>query len=148
MRHTRLLTILCVCLILPPGCTTFGRLPKHREQVRHGLLTTGLHRDAFLAEWGYPTRTATLTGEEMVEARMFAGRGSFSKSRRAYDVWEYPDREVTLVFSGARLVAWETDKTVEQLSSGHQAQPEAVDPGDARETPGGLLGHPSAGGAR
>jgi len=35
------------------GCT----MEKHREQVREGFLSRGLHRDAFVEEWGPPSRT-------------------------------------------------------------------------------------------
>ena len=50
----------------------------------------------------------------MIEANWFLG-GSVFVGSRIYDTWEYPDRGVTLLFYRYRLVAWQTDKTVEEL---------------------------------
>jgi len=87
------------------------KLAQHRKQVAAGLLTTGLRNDAFLAEWGSPDRTYTKNGKELVEA----GFRLFFKGHRVLDVWEYTEREVTLVFRGRGLVTWKTEKTVSEL---------------------------------
>src|SRR5438552_19012492 len=87
---------------LGPSCA----IDRQREQIRTGLLTQGLHRQAFLAEWGLPTKTSTLSGDDTTRVGWADGAGFFFKGRAIYDVWEYRDREVTLVFERMRLVTW------------------------------------------
>ena len=41
--------------------------------------------------------------------------GQVQRGDRVYHVWEYDDREVTLLFHHYELVAWRTEKTVEEL---------------------------------
>jgi hypothetical protein len=101
-------------------------MARHREQVRNGMLTTGLAGEAFLEEWGPPTRTSTMTGDEVTRAEWmgmsggYSGSfsGSFTKGKQGYDVWDYAG-EVILVFVSSRghlrLVTWKTEKTVSQL---------------------------------
>jgi hypothetical protein len=92
---------LALVLVMAGGCT----MQKHREQVRQGLLTRGLHREAFVREWGPPSRTFPLQGKESV-LRVTAW-GSYLE-KPVYDVWEYRERYTCLVFDGVRLVSWET----------------------------------------
>ena len=96
---------------LTVGCA----MAHNRAQIRQGLLTRGLLRDAFLAEWGPPTRTSTLTGDDSTRVGWGGGAGFFFKGKAVYDVWEYQDRGVTLVFEGSRLATWKTDKTTFEL---------------------------------
>ncbi len=104
-------------LILLNACI----MSRHREQVRNGVLMTGLNGKAFLEEWGPPTRTSTMTGEEAARADWAGGSGffsgSFTKGKQSYDVWDYG--EVMLVFEpvrgNLRLVAWKSDMNVAQL---------------------------------
>src|ERR1043165_6695975 len=86
------------------GCA----MARHREQVRQGLLTRGLHRDAFLKEWGQPTMTYTVESPDMVMKR-----DPFTSSwrRPIYEVWEYRERATCLTFEGVRLMEWELDKS-------------------------------------
>jgi hypothetical protein len=80
---------------------------------------TGLSRDAFEEVWGLPTRTSTISGEEITKGGFAGGGGGeggfFFKGKETYDVWEYDDRGVILVFHGDRLATWKTDKTVQEL---------------------------------
>jgi hypothetical protein len=86
------------------GCA----MARHREQVRQGLLTRGLHRDAFLKEWGPPTRTYTVESPDPV-----LKLDPITSSWRwpIYEVWEYHDRAICLTFEGVRLMEWERDKS-------------------------------------
>jgi hypothetical protein len=111
-RNSLLASLLVLVIIAASGCA----IERHRANIRDGLLIRGLHWDAFLKEWGYPNRTATITGEEAIEAGWNSYGGSFSKGRAAYDLWEYSDPAVTLVFHRQRLVSWKTDLTVQELS--------------------------------
>lgn len=106
----RVLAILSLVFVAS-ACT----LQEHRGYVRDGLLMRGLHRDAFLEEWGLPLRTSTVTGEDAIQAGWGPGGGSFFKGKAAYDVWEYEDPPVKLAFYRAKLVSWQTTQTVEQL---------------------------------
>jgi hypothetical protein len=83
-------------------------MARHREQIREGLLTRGLHRKAFLEEWGPPTRTFALPSRD---ARLRTYPAGASWERIVYEVWEYRDRATCLTFDGVRLVSWETEKT-------------------------------------
>lgn len=117
MRRYAVSTI-ALMLILVTACAMI----RHREQVRSGMLTTGLHGQAFLDEWGPPTRTSTMTGEEAARAEWATGYysfgGSFVKGKQTYDVWDY-NGEVVLVFQHVRgylrLATWKTDMDVSQL---------------------------------
>src|SRR5574338_1092243 len=99
------------------GCA----MMEHRAQVRSGLLTLGLHREAFLREWGLPTRTATMSGEQVTQASFggnsFGGGGFFFSGKRTYEIWTYsaPEGEVVLAFSGVRLAGWTTKLTTKEL---------------------------------
>jgi hypothetical protein len=108
--------LLAVVLVLfgSVGCA----LQRHREWVREGVLIRGLHRDAFLEEWGRPDRTYTITGDEAMNAAWAGGTGFFFKGKAVYDAWEYLSRDTTLVFSNAKLVTWKTTKTTEELKTG------------------------------
>jgi hypothetical protein len=86
------------------GCT----LERQREQVRQNFLTRGLHREAFLREWGQPTRTWSVAAPDPVfRAEPFGA----TWQRPVYEVWEYPARATCLTFDGVRLIFWETGKT-------------------------------------
>ncbi len=114
--HLSIITTL-LALILLNACA----MARHREQVRNGVLMTGLNGRAFLEEWGAPTRTSTMTGEEVARAEWERGFGSFSGSftrgKQTYDVWDYG--EVILIFQhvrgNLRLVAWKSEMDVSQL---------------------------------
>jgi hypothetical protein len=120
-------TVLIALLILS-ACA----MARHREQVRSGMLTTGLASEAFLDEWGPPTRTSTMTGDEATRAEwmgMSGGfSGSFTKGKQTYNIWDY-DGEVVLIFVSSRghlrLATWKTDMTVPQLRewSARRARP-------------------------
>lgn len=109
------LTILffLVLTILVFGCA----MQKHRKYVREGILVTGLNREAFLLEWGPPDRTQVITGEEVIRAGWMLGRGFLMKGKQKYDIWIYEDKDIELMFYGIRLVAWKTEKTVEELKA-------------------------------
>jgi len=96
-------TGLALVLTIAAGCA----MAQHRAQVRQGLLTKGLHREAFVKEWGPPSRTFPLQGTEPV-LRVNAWGGYWEKP--IYDVWEYRERYTCLTFDGVRLVSWETGK--------------------------------------
>ena len=86
------------------GCA----MSRHRAQLRDGLLTRGLHREAFLKEWGPPSRTFTLASKENV-VRVNPFHASWGKP--TYEVWEFPSRSTCLVFDGERLATWQTGKS-------------------------------------
>ena len=83
-------------------------MQRHQEQIRQGLLTRGLHREAFLREWGQPSRTFSVASGD---SRWRSYPAGASWERVVYEVWEYQSRETCLTFDGVRLVSWETGKT-------------------------------------
>jgi hypothetical protein len=94
------------------GCVSGGQ-----ESLRQGLLRVGIGQRAFLQEWGLPDRTASAVGEDQLRARWGGApfAGGFFKGRRPLDVWVYERYGVEVVFEDDDLVAWRTDRTVEQL---------------------------------
>jgi hypothetical protein len=97
--------LLVVALAGLLGCA----MSRHRAQVRQGLLTRGLHREAFIKEWGPPSRTFSMRAEDAVyRVRPFDGA---TWERPVYEVWEYPAHATCLVFDGVRLVSWQTGRT-------------------------------------
>ena len=97
-------TALLLALALLAACG----MARHREQIREGLLTRGLHRKAFLEEWGRPDRTFPLPTRE---TRLRTYPGGAEWERVVYEVWEYRDRATCLTFDGVRLVGWDTGRT-------------------------------------
>lgn len=112
-RLRRVVTLVLLGLALvSTGCA----MARMREQVRSGLLKRGIHQEAFLDEWGMPLRAGTLAGEEGMQAGWSSGGGFFQKGRGMFEVWTYgPPRDIQLVFDGPRLVAWKTERTVNEL---------------------------------
>ena len=87
-------------------------------KIRAGLLMLGLDMDSFFEVWGPPDRTLSALSEEQLQARWGFGGGGFFKGKQTLNVWVYAKRGVELVFDDDdELVAWRTDKTVEQLRS-------------------------------
>jgi len=109
----RKVIFLSIILSLLVGCA----MARHREQIRSGLLTVGLNRDAFLAEWGMPTKTRSMSSEEFTSAGWSAYGGKVYSGKAPLDVWIYEERQVTLVFNGIVLVGWKTEKTIKELRS-------------------------------
>jgi hypothetical protein len=82
-------------------------MQRHQEQIRQGLITRGLHRQAFLREWGPPSRTFSVSSDD---AKLRSYPAGATWERVVYEVWEYESREICLTFDGVRLVSWQTGK--------------------------------------
>ncbi len=122
MKRFTILFVL-VFMLLGVGCA----MQKHRKYVRDGLLVTGLNREAFLLEWGPPDKTQVIKGEEVTRAGYGIKGGFFFKAKENYDIWFYEKKRVDLVFLGLRLVAWKTEKTVEELKTLTPSKPQTLD---------------------
>lgn len=95
-------------LVAALACVAGCAMARHQEQVRNGLLTRGLHREAFLREWGPPSRTfAVRSPDAVLRTNPFGGRWE----RPVLEVWEYHDRSTCLTFDGVRLVTWDTGRS-------------------------------------
>ena len=107
--------LLLFILVLVIGCA----MEKHRKYVRDGLLVTGLNREGFLLEWGSPDKTYTISSEEFSSLRAgwgdHGGGVGYFKGKVPLNVWVYKEKEVELVFHGIGLIAWKTEKSVEEL---------------------------------
>lgn len=92
---------------------------RERDNIRAGMLTLGLHQQAFIDVWGNPTRTATASSDEDVIRAGINGYGGgfFSKGKDTYEVWEYADKHTLLCFSDRELISWKTAETVHELST-------------------------------
>ena len=101
-----------VCLVLAlADCA----LRQQREELRTGVLAPGIDRRAFRDEWGPPTKAYSRLGSQVADDHWTLPIGHVQRGDRVYHVWEYDDREVTLLFHHYKLVAWRTEKTVEEL---------------------------------
>jgi hypothetical protein len=88
-----------------------------KDDIRNGMLKTGMVEHAFTEPWGYPTKVYTTASEQFTEAGWGTGGGYFEQGKAALDVWEYGDfQEVILVFSGNRLLSWNTKLSVKELA--------------------------------
>jgi len=110
-----------VVVLASSGCA----MQRHREYVREGLLVSGLNRNAFLKEWGMPDKTYTIPSDEFTSFTAgwggtqygHSGGAGYFKGKVPLDVWEYKQKDVTLIFHGLRLIAWKTEKSREELKS-------------------------------
>ena len=98
-----------VAFWLTLACLMGCAMARHREQIREGLLTRGLHREAFRREWGPPSRTFAVRSPDAVLRTDAFGPARWEHP--VYEVWEYPARETCLTFEGVRLVTWETGRS-------------------------------------
>jgi hypothetical protein len=114
-RYRALGVILGVTLALGTSCG----MMRQRKQIREGFITRGLIGKAFVKEWGLPARTRVVGCGEGTEASWGGGNGgfggSFYQGKMACEVWEYPDHGISLMFKGAHLVDWKTDRSVAEL---------------------------------
>lgn len=78
-------------------------------RVEEGLMIIGIRQSAFLSVWGKPSRTFVTSGQEVMRANVGNQQGSFFKGRETLEVWEYPDRKTTLIFSRQRLRDWKIE---------------------------------------
>ena len=70
-----------------------------------------------MGEWGPPTTTAALSGDEVINSKA-AGEGRlYFKGNRVYEIWDYTERKTKLFFLDRKLVAWETAQTVKELAT-------------------------------
>jgi hypothetical protein len=102
-RVSRILAC-CLALALLGACG----MKRHQEQIREGLITRGLHREAFLREWGPPSRTFSVSSGD---AKLRTYPAGATWERVVYEVWEYQARETCLTFDGVRLISWEMGRT-------------------------------------
>lgn len=86
-----------------------------RQSVEDGLLRTGLHFNAFRDTWGDPYRTSVTTGDRIAEAGWGPFFGSATARTATYDVWDYLEPKVRLLFYKNHLVGWQTELSVDEL---------------------------------
>jgi len=96
---------LAALVLVAAGCA----MARHREQVGNGMLTMGLHREAFMKEWGPPAQTFV---KQSMGARLRFKPFSGTLHPAMYEVWAYPSRQTCLAFDGVRLQSWVTGVTV------------------------------------
>ena len=109
--------LLVATLLLLSACAHTPRIPRDQMEIRQGLLQLDIRQQAFLDEWGKPDRTSVTSGEEITAAGLNAYRGFFFKGKLTYEVWNYESRKTSLVFGKKRLVAWQTEETVQDLAA-------------------------------
>lgn len=94
------------------GCLHF----QERRMIADGLLSVDLTQQAFLGEWGAPTTTAALSGDEVINTKAAGDGRLYFKGNRVYEIWDYSGRQTQLFFLERKLVAWQTTQTVKQLA--------------------------------
>jgi len=114
-------------------------MQKHRQQIRNGLLTVGLNREAFLKEWGMPDKTYPISSDEVTKFSALwgsnLGGAGFFKGKVPLDVWEYREKEVTLIFNGVELISWKTEKTTKELEKQSSKRTEKTRKESEKESP-------------
>jgi hypothetical protein len=114
--------LIVLCLLSLASCAGMH----NRSIVRSGVLCQGINRQAFLDVWGSPERTRVLVIKDEQEsisfgwhANAYGGGGGLFKGRQShvFQEWNYEKIGISLLFDGATLVDWKTDKSVEQLKA-------------------------------
>ena len=114
MRRRLLLSIFIAIVI---SCLAGCMRPDVRS-IRDGMLKQGLSMSAFQETWGQPDRTSVVSGnEEEITAKWGSFGGGFFKGRRSYQMWDYENFGIILLFDDDELVNWQTNKTTEELKA-------------------------------
>lgn len=111
MRRVILLLVLVALLVC--GCA----MHHQRERIREGVLANKTHRDAFVKEWGQPDRTTSTASQEFINFPSGGQSRDYGRATTPLEVSIYDKYGVALVFKGARLVGWKTDKTPADLKA-------------------------------
>ena len=88
-----------------------------RRTIREGLLTLELPQTSFLDVWGKSTRTLAMTGDQVIKAGISGWGGFYFKGGEMYEMWQYDSNQTNLIFHDQKLVAWQTEKTVKELTA-------------------------------
>jgi hypothetical protein len=120
----KLIVILVLFMGALGACTHTGE-HKHAYLVRDGMLRVGIHQKAFLDVWGQPDRTGVTQTPEQMSAKWGFGGPRFFKGSKTVENWTYEKIGVVLLFDGAKLIAWKTDKTTQELKASAKPAPEA-----------------------
>ena len=111
-QYRSALGMLLLLALLATGCAG----TRHREVVIAGILIRDTPQQAFLDVWGPPDRTRTESTDTEEKRLEFSQWGGFyGRSERTYEIWEYANRGVTLIFYDRELSGWKTDKTTQEL---------------------------------
>ncbi len=121
MKKISVIFPLILVLSIIYGCGGLDRAVRGENrwarEVRSGILRVDLPKMAFLDVWGEPTRADTAPTEEVMSASWGAMGGNFFKGSKTVEIWTYENIGIKLVFDRNRLVAWKTDKTVQELKA-------------------------------
>lgn len=110
-RRSLQVLFVVLSLLTVSACSSMSE----RNLIRRGLLSVDISQQTFLNQWGPPTTTSALSGDELISTKA-AGEGRlYFRGNRVYEIWDYTEPDVRLVFFERELVAWQTDQTVEQL---------------------------------
>jgi hypothetical protein len=100
-------TLQALCLIATVAvCGCAGM--REREKISQNFLMTHQNQNNFLEVWGNPTKSYSETADGLrTEWSQDADSGWVSlRGNRVYDVWDYENKGVTLVFYHQSLFAW------------------------------------------
>ena len=94
-----------------------------QRSLRNGNLRPGIGQKAVLSEWGLPERTLAVVSAEQLRSRWgTAPEVHLRPDRLPLDLWMYDTAGVELVFDDGDLVAWKTDRDMDELRALVQPQ--------------------------
>jgi hypothetical protein len=118
----KIVTIILLSIIVI-GCT-YGPLDRanirqNKKEIERNFFYVGMYREAFFEQWGYPSKTLSISSDEFTQAgfsrsRDFA-KGGFYQGKVPLDVWIYKDRNVVAVFNKLFLVGWMTGREAKEF---------------------------------
>jgi hypothetical protein len=114
MKKTLFLVILAMVVACTYGPIDKANIRRNRQEIERGFFYVGMYRQAFFEQWGYPSKTLSMSSDEFTKAGFSrsgdVAHGSLYSGRVPLDVWIYKDRNIVAVFKGLYLQGWMTGK--------------------------------------
>ena len=119
MKKIVIMILLAMVISCTYGPRDRANIRQNKQEIEKGFFYVGMYRQAFFEQWGYPSKTLSISSDEFTQAgfsRMgnVAG-GNYFKGKVALDVWIYKDRNVVAVFKGLHLEGWMTGKEAKEF---------------------------------
>ena len=119
MKKIVIMILLAMVISCTYGPRDRANIRQNKKEIDMGFFYVGMYRQAFFEQWGYPSKTLSISSDEFTKAGFsqmgnVAG-GSYYKGKVPLDIWIYKDRNVVAVFNKLFLVGWMTGREAKEF---------------------------------